>query len=61
MGLNSGVGSTVVWGNTDLVWDNPSIWSQTVVWGNAMIGTDGGSALGPTTVVWGTFPVTDSW
>jgi hypothetical protein len=41
------------WGNTDLVWDNPGIWSQTVVWGNGLIHTADGSALGPNTVVWG--------
>jgi hypothetical protein len=42
-----------VWGNTNLVWDNPYIWSQTVVWGNGYVGTTGGSVLGPNTVVWG--------
>ena len=47
-------GNYVVWGNTDLVWDNPGVWGQYVVWGNAMVGTtDGSSVLSPTTVVWG--------
>jgi serine protease AprX len=45
---------TVVWGSTDLVWDNPSIWSQTVVWGSGLLNTtDGSGVLGPNTVVWG--------
>jgi len=43
-----------VWGSTDLVWDNPAVWSQTVVWGSGLLDTsDERNVLGPNTVVWG--------
>jgi hypothetical protein len=46
-------GSAVVWGSTDVVWDDPYLWSQAVVWGSGLLSTDDGGALGPNSVVWG--------
>lgn len=50
-----GTDDTVIWGTTDVVWGDPSVWSEHVIWGSGLVGTtDGSGVLGPNTVIWGT-------